>query len=326
MNNNQHRIVVTITSVVVIILCVMVIISGVNIKNRLANLDDTNQGNTDPDPDPAASEPEPDNSPIPETPPVAPFINLQSQVESWAQSLNTGTKAGVMIYDLTRNRTAATYHADEIFNIASIYKLLFAYDGYRQIALGLEDANRFYTRTADKGNLTISACLDLIVRESYNGCADRMIRDHARLQRVSGLITEVGMSNTSGIGLESTAADITKLLLFYWRHSDLPEELWNQITDSMLRQPPSLGDDGKLYDWRQGLPAGFSPRANVYNKVGWAWEENHWNTYADAAIVDFTELNHTYIIVILTSNLSTASQISRLGATLEQTILSQSNP
>lgn len=315
MNNNQHRAVTAITSAVVVILCILVIVAGVNVKNRLANLNQPS-----PNPEPLPSEQEPDPALPSELPDPTPFIDLQDTVETWANSLGAATRAGVMIYDITNNRTAATYHADEVFNVASIYKLLFAYDGYRQIALGLEDPNSYYVTTPDKGSLTLSNCLDLVIRESYNGCANRLAGDTTRKRRVSSLITKLGMLNTTGIGLESTAVDIAKLLLFYWRHPDLSDELWAQIADSMLHQPPSVGDGGQLYDWRQGLPAGFSQDVNVYNKVGWASSGNYWDTYADAAIVEFTNLNRVYIVVALTSNLRNSNQLTRLGQMIEQAV------
>lgn len=260
----------------------------------------------------------------PETSPTPEFIDLQPTLDRWLASLAIDEQAGVMIYDLTNERTAASYNADKIFNVASIYKLLFAYDGYQQIALGLDDPDTFFTRTTDKGALTLSECLDLTIRESYNGCADRLASNTARIERVGKLISKLEMSNTSNIGLQSTAADLTKLLRYYWYHTDLTTDLWTQLADSMLNQPPTSDSTHETYDWRQGLPAGFSDRVNVYDKVGWDWNGERWNTYADAAILEFAQNNHIYTMVVLTKNLRRASTISTLGTMIEQAVTAQS--
>lgn len=323
MDRKRRQIYTLIITAAVVVLCIIIIIASIAIKNHIeseiggsitggAEGGGTNQPSNEPTP--------PDANEITE----AKFIDLQPTIDTWVKTLNRDERAGVMIYDLTNSRTAASYHADEVFDVASVYKLLFTYDGYRQIALGADDPNSFYTRTEDKGNLTLSKCLDLMIRESYNGCADKMLSDQYRASRVNDLIRSVGMTNTSNHGLTSTAADLTKLLRTYWRHTDLNQDLWGQITDSMLNQPPSHNENGELYNWRQGLPAGFGKNVNVYNKVGWEWNGSRWNIYADAAIVDFTEFKHYYTVVVLTSNLSSYNKITRLGQMIEDTVITES--
>lgn len=333
--HQRHRIINFIVSFVVILSCAIVLAISFEVKNR-TQPDDT--PNIDPDdfvhiiipnqPTPPSNTTPPDPPDQPEEPtpkPSTPFINLQPTVDTWLKSLAPTEKVGLLIYDITNNRIAASFNPNQVFQVASVYKLLFAYDGYQQLANGSDDPNQILVTTKDKGPLSISKCLDLIIRESYNGCADVMNRDSKRVARVNQLIQEFKLNNTSNIGLNSTATDITKLLLHYWRHSDLPKELWSQLSDSMLNQPPSRTSDSEIYDWRQGLPAGFSDQVKVYNKVGWNWNGKYWNIYADAAILDFVNLNHQYTAVILTQNLSSYNKITKLGQMIEAAVTVQTN-
>ena len=62
----------------------------------------------------------------------------------------------------------------------------------------------------------------------------------------------------------------------------------------------------------------FYERANVYNKVGWDFneEENCWNLYHDAAIVEFPEQNRHFIVVVMTNRVP-FEKITEFGANLE---------
>lgn len=263
-------------------------------------------------------------------PPEAPaFIDLQPTINAWLKT--TSANVGLMVYDLDNNRITASYQPNRIFNVASIYKLFFVYDGYRQIETGDVAANSRYVTTSDyrADTYTYGECLDLMIRESYNGCADRMRSDKAAYARVVNLIDELDLKNTAGAGLSSTAADLTKLLKLYYEHPDLSNASWQKISDSMLNQPATKVDATTTYNWRQGLPSGFSEHAKVYDKVGWEWNETDkiWNTYADAAIVEFPEQNRHYIVVVLTSGLTSrnAAPIANLGTRIEDAVLSTDN-
>ncbi len=248
------------------------------------------------------------------------FIDLQPTVNSWVATTNR--QVGLVIYDLDHDRVAADYQPNRIFDIASVYKLFYVYDGYRQIASGVENLDDYFTTSTDyrAGSYTIGECLDLAIRESYNGCADPLRDDNKRSLRVQRIIDELGLKQTTNLGLESTANDLTKLLKLYYYHEDLPETLWYRIADSMLSQPPTLVAADTEYDWRQGLPSGFSSRAKVYNKVGWSWNGDSWTTYADAAIVEFPDLDRHYTVVVLTNNFPSYTPITKLGALIEKAI------
>lgn len=249
------------------------------------------------------------------------LIDFQPLLDQWVADthVNSQIDLGVMIYNLDHQTVVGSYQPDTVFNSASIYKLFYAYDGYREIAAGRDSADAYFITTADKGDLTLGACLDLIIRESYNGCADPLRSDPDRTARVEALISDLGLTSTTNAGLYSSARDLTRLLQLYWEHPDLTTDQWTAIQDSLLNQPPTA------YDWRQGLPAGFTT-AEVYNKVGWAWNGSYWSVYNDAAIVVFPEQQRHYLIVVLTEGISSAvpTPIIQLGQAIEAAVLSAS--
>lgn len=249
------------------------------------------------------------------------LIDFQPLLDQWIADTRGSSQIdlGVMIYDLDHQTVVGSYQPDAVFNAASIYKLFYAYDGYREIAAGRDSADAHFITTADKGDLTLGACLDLIIRESYNGCADPLRSDPDRTARVEALISDLGLTNTANAGLYSSARDLTRLLQLYWEHPDLTADQWTTIQDSLLNQPPTT------YDWRQGLPAGFTT-AEVYNKVGWAWNGSYWSVYNDAAIVVFPEQHRHYLVVVLTEGISSAvpTPITQLGHAIEAAVLSSS--
>lgn len=255
------------------------------------------------------------------------FIDLQPEVDEWLKTVNA--EVGLMIYDLDNQRVAAAYHENEVFNAASIYKLFYVYAGYRQIDQGNLNGEAYFATTSDyRGDdYSLYQCLDLMIRESYNGCADHMRGQSEYDILAQNLINELALENTTGLGLYSTAEDLTKLLSFYYEHTDLSANSWARISDSMLNQPPTTVSANVTYDWRQGLPAGFSERVKVYDKVGWAYNGRAWTVYDDAAIVEFPELNRHYIVVALTSGITTdePTPLINLGRLIEETVFAKSN-
>lgn len=142
------------------------------------------------------------------------FINLQPVVDNWVKTSQYG-EAAVEIYDLDYNRVAASYRANASMYPRSIYKLFYVYDGYAQIDAGKENASQNYL-----DGLSIGECLDIMVRQSNNPCAEAMLEDSARLTRVDDLIKNLGLANTQSDGLKSSAHDISLLLQHYYRHPD----------------------------------------------------------------------------------------------------------
>ncbi len=227
-----------------------------------------------------------------------------------------------MLYDLDNDQVAASYQPNKVFNIASIYKLFFAYDGYRQVDLGIDDPTAVFSTTFDyrAGNHTLGECLDLMIRESYNGCADRMYSSRVRQSHVQQIIDNLKLTSTTAYGLYSSASDLTAFLSHLWQHTDLSDDSWLALSDSMLHQPPTKVNSTDAYDWRQGTPAGFSDSVQVYNKVGWAWNGKTWDVYADAAILDFPDLDRHYTLVVLTTNFPNYQPLTSLAALIESAI------
>lgn len=247
------------------------------------------------------------------------FIDLQPTLDEWL-STTSGTKS-VIIYDLDNDRVAAEYQPDQTFSTASLYKLFPVYLGYTEVEKGDLDPN-----TKLVSGYTVSRCLDLAIRESNSTCAEGLIQILGP-QAVQQAAEEWGTKNTNIHSLQSTPADIVKVLQKYYTHPELSNETYNKILDSMLNQPATTSDlcDGYC-DWRQGLPKGFTDNSTkVYNKVGWDYNpEGYWNLYNDAAIVeiasDLQDTPHHYAIVVMTSHIN-PNKIAALGAKIEQKVL-----
>lgn len=271
----------------------------------------------------APDDPGEPNYPDPESPAANPdFVDLQPIVDQWLTT--TQADVGLMIYDLDHDQVAASHQPDKVFSIASVYKLFFAYSGYRQIDQNPALADQHYVTTSDyrADRYTFGQCLDLIVRESYNGCADRLLTDREQFRQANALRQELGLAHTSITSLTSTADDLTTLMRFYWQHADLSDVSWQKLADSMLNQPTSVVDEGRISNWRAGIPSGFS-QAKVYDKVGWQIndDDTSWLIYNDVALLEFTNPARHYSLVVLTSGLESASYLRQLGRQLEAAIL-----
>ena len=236
-----------------------------------------------------------------------PLIDLQPVVDDWLATIQ-GT-AGVVIYDIDNGQTVAEYNSAQLFGTASLYKLFVAYEGYRQAEKGLVNLNdQNYVGTYTRGE-----CLDLMLRESYSPCAEKMWEEIGRDELERIIAEDFKLKNTTG--LASTPTDIAIMMNLYYKHPGLSAKTWEVIKDTMLNQPATE------YDWRQGLPSGFSNSVNVYNKVGFEYSgtDNIWNLYHDAAIVEFPDLGRHYIMVVMTSHV-TPAQIAQLAAAIETAV------
>lgn len=242
------------------------------------------------------------------------FINLQETVDNWYQSLSRNVNVGIMIYDLDNQEIAAAINPDQVFNLASIYKLFFAYAGYYEIDRGNVEGDEHLVTTEEKGPLNIYQCLDLIVRESYNGCAEPLRNSSEWDTYYENFVEALGLENTYNLGLTSTPRDLIELLKVIYVHENLSDDSWSKLSDSMLNQPATTDN------WRQGLPSGFQTPL-VYNKVGWNYDLNKWTIFNDAALLDFVELNRHYAIVVLTENFQNLNKIHELATNLEKAII-----
>lgn len=250
---------------------------------------------------------EPEPEPEPTEPAKPAFINLQPTVDNWLASLNSRAEVAVYIYDLDNEQIAAEHNAYTRFGLASIYKLFFVYKAYERVEQGIYDGNAYF---AD--GKTLNQCLDKIIRESYNPCAEPLRAK--MLDEIEGIIkNEYGIDNTAAGALYASAKATADMLRIYYEHKTLSAETYALILDSMLNQPPTT------YNWRQGLPSGFKV-AKVYDKVGWNYTGSYWETYDDAAIVEFPDENRHYLMVVLSGYIN-YTDIAALGSQLETAIL-----
>ena len=305
-NDNKRFIVLIILLVVaiagLIALLVWGIITLVNKDNSGGKTDDTSLNPTDPEPTPTPS-------PAPEpTTPTASIIDFQPIVDSWAASIS-GEKS-VLIYDLDNDKVVGSYNTDATFNTASLYKLFVVYEGYRKIERGEWAADDSVRGTGH----TVVECLDLAIRESNSLCAEGLWGMIGRDNLDTIIKKDFKIKNSDISSLKSNVTDITSMMKLYYEHPGINNEtLLSRMCDSFLNQPVTE------YNWRQGLPSGFSDRVNVYNKVGWDYnpDDEYWNLYHDTAILEVPELDRHYIITVMTHKVP-FKQIRNLASRIEE--------
>ena len=241
--------------------------------------------------------------------PVISEVDFQPVVDEWAKSVS-GNRS-VLIYDLNLDKIVGSYNVDEDYGTASLYKLFVVYEGYKRLENGTWDGGA----KAGSTGYTISKCLDLAIRESHSPCAETLwgMIGHDKLDTI--IENEWGITHSDISRLTSNVGDIMAILKRFYEHPDFNDEnLLAAMWDSFLNQPDTT------YEWRQGLPRGFS-KANVYNKVGWAYNTagKYWDIYHDAAIVKFPledGKTRDYIVVVMTNKID-YPDIRRFGTMLE---------
>lgn len=235
-------------------------------------------------------------------------IDFQPVVDEWVKSVS-GNKS-VLIYDLDRDELAGSYNTKEDYNTASLYKLFVVYEGYRRLESGEWQADDLAGSTGH----TVLECLDLAIRESYSPCAETLWAEIGYDELDEIVKTDFGIINSDISVLTSNPEDIMKMMKLFYDHPHIKDEaLTARMKDSFLNQPKTT------YDWRQGLPSGFSDAVNVYNKVGWEFNENgnYWNIYHDAAIVEFPEKDRHFIAIVMTNKVP-YQQIRKFGSMIEE--------
>ena len=241
----------------------------------------------------------PDEEEIPE-------INFQDTINSWVQSV--GGSKGILIYDLDRNEVAGEYNSNQKFETASLYKLFVVYAGYQMLQNGEWQQNDIVGRTG----YTVLDCLDLAIRESNSVCAETLWNMIGRTTLNNIIANDFGINNFDLGDLTATPAEITTMMKIFYEHNDITDEdLIQRMEDSFLNQPITE------YNWRQGLPSGFSDKALVYNKVGWNYDGTKWTIYDDAAIVKFANEERSFIITVMTSGV-TYQKIRSFGSMVEE--------
>lgn len=237
-------------------------------------------------------------------------VSFQSVVDDWVSTV--GGNKSIVIFDLDRDEQVGSYNVEEDYNTASLYKLFVVYEGY----IRLQNSEWNADAPAGSTGHTILECLDLSIRESNSPCAETLwgMIGHAELDNI--VADKFKITNSSISTLTSNARDITSMMKIFYHHDEITdEELIETMKDSFLNQPVTT------YDWRQGLPSGFSV-ADVYNKVGWDYNSagGYWNVYHDASIVEFPEQERHFIVVVMTNQVANQA-IADFGTRLEQYFL-----
>ena len=237
------------------------------------------------------------------------LVDFQPAIDDWVKTIN-GNKS-ILIYDLNLDKPVGSYNLKENYNTASLYKLFVVYEGYKRISKGIWNGED----KAGSTGKTISKCLDLAIRESHSPCAETLWGMIGRDSLDNLMAKEWGITGSDISKLTSNVSDIALIMKRFYEHPDFDDvNLLTAMWDSFLNQPNTQ------YEWRQGLPRGFS-KASVYNKVGWDYnaEKKYWNIYHDAAIVKFPMKDGTtrdFVVVVMTNKVD-FKDIRKFGTMIE---------
>lgn len=238
-------------------------------------------------------------------------VNFQPLIDDWSSSVSG--KKGIIVYDLDLSTVVGEYDADVKFATASLYKLFVVYEGYRRLQSGIWSPETMVGRTG----YNISQCLDLAIRESHSPCAETLwsMIGHSELDDIVKGEFNIDLD---GVGsLSATPRQIMQMMRLYYEHNEIQNpDLVQQMSDSFLNQPATT------YDWRMGLPSGFSSQVKVYNKVGWDYANGQWAVFDDVAIVSFDDCDRNFVVVVMTSGVRT-QQIADFGRRFEKTFLNE---
>lgn len=239
---------------------------------------------------------------VPEEP-VAEFdaISIQKRVDAWVSDLPTNSEASVQVLDADGVSLAA-YTPEEEYTAASMYKLFVAYLGYGRIDSGDMNPKEPYTTT-----LTRAECLDVMIRNSENVCAEKMWNEFNKREQ-NAQLEKVGIKDTNMVMTTTTATDAAKLLQLVSNGRGLSSDSRTAFMDSLLNQPDF---------YRRGLPSGFSDEIMVYNKVGFN-EQNLWH---DSAIIEFED-GRQLTVSVFTKDVG-YEKVAELGAAIEKVVLAQ---
>lgn len=236
-------------------------------------------------------------------------VDFQPVVDTWVKTV--GGNKSILIYDLDLDKVVGEYNIKENYNTASLYKLFVVYEGYKRLENGTWDGSA----KAGSTGKTISKCLDLAIRESHSPCAETLWGMIGRDKLDTIIEDEWEITGSDISKLTSNVNDIVLIMKRFYEHPDFNDSaLLDAMWDSFLNQPNTT------YEWRQGLPRGFS-KADVYNKVGWDYnaEGKYWNIYHDAAIVKFPLADGTtrnFIVIVMTNKID-FKDIRKFGTDLE---------
>jgi hypothetical protein len=237
-------------------------------------------------------------------------IDFQSTIGNWVSSV--GGSKGVIAYDLKTNEIIGEYNADKKYATASLFKLFVVYVGYLKVQSGEWDRNDIVGSTGR----TVLDSLDLAIRESNSECAESLWSMIGRDELDEIVHNQFNLPDVYVGSFEATPREIMSIMRRFYQHPGITDAyLIERIKDSFLNQPSTI------YNWRQGLPSGFSDSVDVYNKVGWEFNGRSWDIYDDTAILDFKNIDRQFIVVVMTNDVD-FKQITRFGTEIEDKVIS----
>ena len=157
---------------------------------------------------------------------------------------------------------------------------------------------------------------DLAIGQAY---ADEPFTGHI----VSEIGAKFGLGQTTA-GAYS-ARELTEALKAAFKHAGMSEEDWQAYKATLLAQPEVYSADRcqGYCKVRDGLPAGFSDKVKVYNENYMNSNGSYYETYRDAALVEFTAAENktrNFAVVVLGYGFSFQTDFQKLGEMLEKKI------
>lgn len=209
----------------------------------------------------------------------------QGIVEKWAAN-HKGDYS--IVITTPSGRVLASYRGDTEYFTASLYKLFVIYEAYQRVDDGTYSLDEPYLNGWTRGK-----CVDEAIRSSYSPCAEKLWNELGK-ESLTTRMEDYGLTNTSLVGLSTSANDVAIILRNIEQGKDLSQASQAAYLDSMKTQEAT---------YRRGLPAGFEASgATVYNKVGW----NGYVEWHDGAIVDFGG-GKKLIVTVLSENAGIAN-------------------
>ena len=218
-------------------------------------------------------------------PVVGESSRLDGIIASFAQS-HPQVMWSVSVQGLGTDLVTANYNAGQVYNSASIYKLLLLYPLSQKLPYA-----QWATTKLKVGSRTLSVqdCVSAMLKVSDNACG-LAVGDYVGWAWADTQLKSIGLTSTvlnRASGPVTTAADTTKYLSQLYSGNLFDSDSRQFILDALSQQ---------IY--RSGIPAGC-PQCDVSDKIGDLGNVRH-----DVGIV--SSGNKTYILSIFTSGASFA--------------------
>lgn len=203
------------------------------------------------------------------------FEQMQSDINDW-MTKNKNFKYSVSISEIG-GTNSASYNADEVYSLASVYKLFLIQP--LSSTTNSDDWDHRYVLSQ-----TYSKCIDKMIRNSDYACAIA-IGNNMGWSKIDSILQLKGYRNTTLKGnlTKGTANDTVLLLKNLYSTNEFDEKSKNIILEAMLEPKKS-----------EGIRAGCDG-CKVYNKIG-----NLGGVHNEVAIIE--KNNRAYAISIMSKN------------------------